>query len=96
MRYRGAIQLYVTVHPFTVFTSRACRALALAEFAAFEFWQREDVCGESPRGTMRKLKFHEHKLLKKVDFLQWKNEHNLREVQALRQYHITDRDDYKK
>lgn len=45
---------------------------------------------------MRKLKFHEQKLLKKVDFLQWKNEHNLREVQAMRQYHITDRDDYKK
>lgn len=31
---------------------------------------------------MRKLKFHEQKLLKKVDFLQWKNEHNLRELQA--------------
>eukprot|EP00850_Spirogloea_muscicola_P003069 SM000012S25331 [mRNA] locus=s12:427525:429218:+ [translate_table: standard] len=45
---------------------------------------------------MRKLKFHEQKLLKKVNFLQWKNEHNLREVQALRRYHITDRDDYKK
>jgi hypothetical protein len=31
---------------------------------------------------MRKLKFHEQKLLKKVDFLRWKNEHNLRELQA--------------
>ena len=31
---------------------------------------------------MRKLKHHERKLLKKVDFLQWKNEHNLRELQA--------------
>lgn len=31
---------------------------------------------------MRKLKHHEHKLLKKVDFLQWKNEHNLRELQV--------------
>lgn len=45
---------------------------------------------------MRKLRFHERKLLKKVDFLQWKNEHNLREVQAMRRYHIQDRDDYKK
>ena len=31
---------------------------------------------------MRKLKFHEQKLLKKVDFLQWKNEHKLRELQV--------------
>ena len=31
---------------------------------------------------MRKLKFHEQKLLKKVDFLKWKNKHNLRELQA--------------
>jgi len=45
---------------------------------------------------MRKLKFHEKKLLKKVDFLQWKNEHNLREVEAMRRYHVQDRDDYKK
>lgn len=45
---------------------------------------------------MRKLKYHEQKLLRKVDFLQWKNEHNLREVQAMRRYHIQDRDDYKK
>ena len=31
---------------------------------------------------MRQLKFHEQKLLKKVDFLQWKNEHNQRELQV--------------
>lgn len=31
---------------------------------------------------MRKLKHHEHKLLRKVDFLQWKNEHNQRELQV--------------
>jgi U3 small nucleolar ribonucleoprotein protein IMP3 len=31
---------------------------------------------------MRKLKHHEQKLLRKVDFLQWKNEHNLRELQV--------------
>lgn len=31
---------------------------------------------------MRQLKFHEKKLLKKVDFLKWKREHNLRELQV--------------
>jgi hypothetical protein len=31
---------------------------------------------------MRKLKFHENKLLKKVDFLQWKRENNHRELQV--------------
>jgi hypothetical protein len=33
---------------------------------------------------MRELKFHEKKLLKKVDFLKWKNEDNLRELQVRR------------
>ncbi len=33
---------------------------------------------------MRTLKHHEHKLLRKVDFLQWKNEHNQRELQVRR------------
>ncbi|KAJ7541076.1 hypothetical protein O6H91_10G044900 [Diphasiastrum complanatum] len=45
---------------------------------------------------MRKLKFHEHKLLKKVNFLEWKKEQSFRELQVMRRYHITDRDDYKK
>ncbi|KIZ03241.1 U3 small nucleolar ribonucleoprotein IMP3 [Monoraphidium neglectum] len=44
---------------------------------------------------MRQLKHHERKLLKKVDFLRWKNEHNMRELQAMRRYHIQNRDDYK-
>lgn len=43
---------------------------------------------------MRKLKFHEQKLLKKVDFLNWKNEKNLHEINVLRRYHIQDREDY--
>lgn len=43
---------------------------------------------------MRKLKFHEQKLLKKVDFFDWKNEKNLHEIKVLRRYHIQDRDDY--
>ena len=31
---------------------------------------------------VRQLKYHEKKLLKKVDFLAWKREHNLRELQV--------------
>jgi len=31
-----------------------------------------------------------------VDFLAWKGEHNLREIQVMRRYHIQDRDDYKR
>lgn len=43
---------------------------------------------------MRKLKFHEQKLLKKVDFLHWKAEDNIRELKLLRRYHIQKREDY--
>eukprot|EP00771_Trimastix_marina_P001502 gnl/Trimastix_PCT/2583.p1 GENE.gnl/Trimastix_PCT/2583~~gnl/Trimastix_PCT/2583.p1 ORF type:complete len:183 (+),score=22.87 gnl/Trimastix_PCT/2583:43-591(+) len=45
---------------------------------------------------MRLLRYHEQKLLKKVNFLQWKKEGNLREVRVLRRYHIQDREDYRK
>ncbi|GIL43127.1 hypothetical protein Vafri_961 [Volvox africanus] len=45
---------------------------------------------------MRQLKFHEKKLLKKVDFLRWKNDDTVREVQVMRRYYIQGRDDYKK
>lgn len=37
---------------------------------------------------VRKLKHHEQKLLRKVDFLQWKSDNNLREVEVMRRYHI--------
>lgn len=43
---------------------------------------------------MRQLKYQEQKLLKKVDFLQWKNEDNLKVAEILRRYHIQDRQDY--
>ena len=43
---------------------------------------------------VRKLKYHESKLLKKVDFLDWKQDRNLREVKVLRRYHVQDREDY--
>lgn len=45
---------------------------------------------------VRKLKFHEQKLLKKVDFLNWEVDNNLHEVKILRKYHIEKREDYTK
>ncbi|BBN04114.1 U3 small nucleolar ribonucleoprotein protein IMP3 [Marchantia polymorpha subsp. ruderalis] len=45
---------------------------------------------------MRQLKFHEHKLLKKVNFLEWKKDQSFRETKVMRRYHITGREDYHK
>ncbi|KAH0839544.1 alpha-L RNA-binding motif-containing protein [Lanmaoa asiatica] len=45
---------------------------------------------------VRKLKHHEQKLLKKVDFLAWKQDANIREIKVLRRYHIQNREDYHK
>ncbi|SPC63792.1 probable IMP3 - component of the U3 small nucleolar ribonucleoprotein [Ustilago sp. UG-2017b] len=45
---------------------------------------------------MRQLKFHEKKLLKKHDFLDWKQDAGMREAKVMRRYHIQDRDDYHK
>lgn len=44
---------------------------------------------------MRELKFHEKKLLKKHDFLDWKKEENIREIKIIRRYYIQKRDDLK-
>lgn len=46
--------------------------------------------------SLRKLSHHESKLLKKVDFLQWKSDQNIREVRVLRRYMIQKREDYVK
>jgi U3 small nucleolar ribonucleoprotein protein IMP3 len=43
---------------------------------------------------MRELKYHEKKLLRKVDLYSWKNEDNLRVAKIMRRYHIQNRDDY--
>ncbi|XP_044728917.1 U3 small nucleolar ribonucleoprotein protein IMP3 [Chrysoperla carnea] len=43
---------------------------------------------------VRKLKFHEQKLLKKVDFIDWKVDNNLHEVKILKKYYIQKREDY--
>ncbi|GMP30822.1 hypothetical protein CsSME_00005307 [Camellia sinensis var. sinensis] len=45
---------------------------------------------------MRKLKYHEKKLLKKDNFIEWKREDGHREPHVMQRYHVTDRDDYKK
>ena len=43
---------------------------------------------------VRKLKFHEQKLLKKVDFINWEVDNNLHEVKVMRQYCIQKRENY--
>mmetsp|Transcript_4413 Transcript_4413/g.9525 ORF Transcript_4413/g.9525 Transcript_4413/m.9525 type:complete len:184 (-) Transcript_4413:1156-1707(-) len=45
---------------------------------------------------MRELKYHEKKLLRKVDLLQYRRENSLREMQVMRRYHVQRRDDYMK
>ncbi|CAC5372825.1 U3 small nucleolar ribonucleoprotein protein IMP3-like [Mytilus californianus] len=45
---------------------------------------------------VRKLKYHEKKLLKKVDFISWEVDNNLHEVKIMKKYHIQKREDYTK
>lgn len=45
---------------------------------------------------VRKLKYHEQKLLKKVDFISWEADNNLQEVKVLKRYRIQKREDYTK
>lgn len=45
---------------------------------------------------VRKLKYHEQKLLKKVDFISWEADNNLQEIKILRRYRIQKREDYTK
>lgn len=45
---------------------------------------------------MRQLKFHEKKLLKKVDFFSWKADQNVREAKIIRKYLLLQREDYTK
>ncbi|EEA06916.1 U3 small nucleolar ribonucleoprotein IMP3, putative [Cryptosporidium muris RN66] len=45
---------------------------------------------------MRQLKYHEQKLLKKVNLYSWKREYNERETKIARRYYIQDREDYVK
>lgn len=45
---------------------------------------------------VRKLKHHEQKLLKKVDFLNWSQDKGHRDTNVMAAYHIHNRDDYLK
>lgn len=45
---------------------------------------------------VRKLKYHEKKLLKKVDFISWEIDNNLNEVKVMKKYYIQKREDYTK
>ncbi|KAH9620501.1 hypothetical protein KSS87_020038 [Heliosperma pusillum] len=44
----------------------------------------------------RQLKFHEKRLLKKLNLLEWKREGGHREAGVMQRYLVTDGDDYKK
>lgn len=45
---------------------------------------------------MRKLKRHEHKLLRNTRFLEYKREKGHREAAVTQRYNLVQRDDYKK
>lgn len=45
---------------------------------------------------VRKLKYHEKKLLKKVDFITWKSDKDHREIRIIRKYQLQKREDYTK
>uniref|UniRef100_A0A0X3PJ84 U3 small nucleolar ribonucleoprotein protein IMP3 n=1 Tax=Schistocephalus solidus TaxID=70667 RepID=A0A0X3PJ84_SCHSO len=43
---------------------------------------------------VRKLKYHEKKLLKKVDFIKWSADNNLHELKIMKKFYIQKREDY--
>lgn len=43
---------------------------------------------------VRKLRFHEQKLLRKVDFINWEVDNNLHEVRVMRRFRLDKREDY--
>ena len=47
-----------------------------------------------PDNMVRKLKFHEQKLLRKVDFVNWEASNNLHEAKIMKRYHIQKREEY--
>lgn len=60
----------------------------------FQNWHISFLPQHKSLKMVRKLKFHEQKLLKKVDFLNWKVDNNLHEVKVMRKYNIHKREDY--
>lgn len=43
---------------------------------------------------VRKLKFHEQKLLKKVDFINWDSDNTINESKIMRRFHVEKREHY--
>ncbi len=43
---------------------------------------------------MRRLKYHEQKLLKKTNFLEWENERNKSQIKTIRKYQLKSREEY--
>ena len=43
---------------------------------------------------VRKLKYHEQKLLRKVDFINWEADNNLHEVKVMKRFFVQKREDY--
>jgi hypothetical protein len=68
---------------------------ALSFFSFLKYLQ-EKKRASSYTNNMRQLKHHEQKLLKKVDFLQWKKDDTLREIKVIRKYFLQQREDYHK
>lgn len=50
--------------------------------------------GTELKKMVRKLKYHEATLLRKLDFINWKSDSSVRENKILRRYHVQDREDY--
>lgn len=62
-----------------------------------KMWKtRGPVWGKENVKMVRRLRFHEKKLLKKVDFISWEVDNNLHEVKILKKYYIQKREDYTK
>lgn len=43
---------------------------------------------------VRKLKFHEKKLLKKVDFINWQSDNTIHESKIMRRFQVEKRENY--
>uniref|UniRef100_A0A8R1XQB3 U3 small nucleolar ribonucleoprotein protein IMP3 n=2 Tax=Onchocerca TaxID=6281 RepID=A0A8R1XQB3_ONCVO len=56
--------------------------------------ETESFCRYLLLKMVRKLKFHEKKLLKKVDFISWELDNNIHEAKILQRYHIKKRQHY--
>ena len=68
--------------------------MGASTFVAIAF---RNISPDSPNFTRmtRKLKYHEQKLLKKVDFVNWKQDNNHRDHQVSRRYMIQKPEDYR-